>query len=440
MNSILLVAGLLLQDKPESVVLKNGSNFVYLLPKDYSTERRWPVYLFLHGSEDRAEGIITLWDRELSRRHFILVAINSQDSRFWNDKGDREGIFETIQTLKSKLAVDPEQIWLGGFSAGGFMTYRTGLGSVQPFRGVVICGAGERGTPVDYSKAKNLATYILIGDQDRNLPLAEKANQGCKAAGFATLRYNVVKGMGHDITESCVQDVIEWMIGLSSQAGDGLKTEDGVRIAISYYSPKGVEEGKGSACILVPMLLRDRSTWAAFAEQASASGIGCLAIDPRGHGQSENPSGQAPDKWGKAQWSVVLKDVKAAKEFLIKKGFKDSRIFVIGASLGGSVALNYGAQDKAIAGVALLSATDNAQRMTVLDATGSYGKRPIFIASSRDDRPYNDVAHKLASAAQGEKTVREYEHAGHGTNMFGHEDTPGDLSKSLIDWIGKPAK
>lgn len=219
-----------------------------------------------------------------------------------------------------------------------------------------------------------------------------------------------------------------------------LRTEDGVRIAGTYYAAKGRgQDRRRAAAILVPMLLRRRATWSAFAEEAARAGIACIAVDPRGHGDSENPTKQEVLQWGENEWLKVLQDIRAAKEFLKQKGFEDRRIVVIGASIGGSVTLHYGVRDRKIAGIALLSPADNPRRLPIGGLIEDYGERPIFIASSEDDRVYHRIAQRLAGRAKGEKTVRVYSRAGHGTMMFGREDDRGDLTRSLIDWIRRVA-
>lgn len=185
---------------------------VYVLPRGYSPEKKWPLLVVLHGSGDRAEGFIRIWQVEQTRGRFILVAVNSQDRGSWNYFGDQKAIFEAIDHLKSKFSVDPRNIWLGGFSAGGFMTSGTALGKPVAFRGMIVCGAGAgRAAPSDLSSAANVASYVLIGDRDPNLNSSRALHESLKKVPLRELKYDEIKGQGHTITAANIQSIMNWV-------------------------------------------------------------------------------------------------------------------------------------------------------------------------------------------------------------------------------------
>jgi alpha-beta hydrolase superfamily lysophospholipase len=227
---------------------------------------------------------------------------------------------------------------------------------------------------------------------------------------------------------------------LVSCGDETLKTEDGVKIAATYVEAKGKKPKDAPAAILVPMFLDVRGSWKTFADEAGAKGVATIAIDPRGHGASENPSKVSPARWTYDQWKEVLKDIRAAKAFLTGKGHAESRIVVIGASIGALLALEYGIVDKKIAGIGLLSIANELTKRTPKDDIARFDKRPIFIAYSLDDVGYAEVSQEMVKALAGKATVREYKKASHGTIMFGREEPKGDLTVALLEWIGKVAK
>ena len=61
------------------------------------------------------------------------------------------------------------------------------------------------------------------------------------------------------------------------------RTDDGVTLAGTWYEPSG---RTGPAVILVHMLHRSRRDWDALAIGLASEGIGVLAFDLRGHGES----------------------------------------------------------------------------------------------------------------------------------------------------------
>src|SRR5918993_3937174 len=63
-----------------------------------------------------------------------------------------------------------------------------------------------------------------------------------------------------------------------------LRADDGVVLAATWYEPSS---RPAPAVILVHMLQRSRRDYEALASRLAADGIGALAIDLRGHGESQ---------------------------------------------------------------------------------------------------------------------------------------------------------
>ena len=195
------------------------------------------------------------------------------------------------------------------------------------------------------------------------------------------------------------------------------KTEDTVKIAATHYV------GKGDGIILLHMLSRDRRDWDIFAVKLNSLGYNVLAIDLRGHGESELDF----LKFNSTDYNNMVKDVAAAKKYLNK-----TRIFVIGASIGANVALNYAVKDKDVKGIVLLSPGADYRGVETLKAIMKYD-RPIMIVSSEDDFQSIGASRQLYSFAGKQRELKEYGDAGHGTNMF----VKLDLADSIINWMDK---
>jgi alpha-beta hydrolase superfamily lysophospholipase len=124
------------------------------------------------------------------------------------------------------------------------------------------------------------------------------------------------------------------------------KTDDGVVIAGTWYEPAS---RSGPAVILVPMLHRSRHDFDGLASQLASAGIGALAFDLRGHGESQGTIG--------ADLGEMVADVQAARRFLAGRGDVTGRVGLAGASLGASLAAIAAAGDPTISSLALLSPT-----------------------------------------------------------------------------------
>jgi dienelactone hydrolase len=203
------------------------------------------------------------------------------------------------------------------------------------------------------------------------------------------------------------------------------RTDDGVTIAATWYEPS---VRPAPAVILVHMLGRSRRDWDGFASRLAASGIGALAIDLRGHGDSPyvNSSDSA------AGYGAMVKDLTAARRYLNTRGeVRPSRIGIAGASIGANLAALEAAGDNGIVSLALLSPSLDYRGLRIEPAVRKYGNRPMLLVSSDDD-PY---ARRSAIDLQKTGGIRELLSlvgAGHGTNMLSRSY---ELPQALIDWF-----
>ena len=115
-----------------------------------------------------------------------------------------------------------------------------------------------------------------------------------------------------------------------------LKTSDGIKIAYDLYD---VADPKGYI-ILAPMMPATKESWRDFANFTQKQGYSSIAIDLRGHGQSEGgPNGY--ENFSDNDHQKSIRDIEAAVEFLKNKGARPDRIILVGASIGANLSLKY---------------------------------------------------------------------------------------------------
>jgi dienelactone hydrolase len=187
-------------------------------------------------------------------------------------------------------------------------------------------------------------------------------------------------------------------------------TEDDVQIVGAFFrSPKHIE--KSSGVILLHMLSRNRNDWNVFAKKLQNSGFFILTIDLRGHGESTQMGEDTLDfrNFSKEDYQGMLLDAKGAVEFIEnQRDFSTENLIIIGASIGGNIALNYAVTDERVKGVVLLSAGLDYRGIKTEEAMKEYGDRPILIVASEEDKYAYQSAKKLYEVAQGEKEMKIY--------------------------------
>ena len=199
-----------------------------------------------------------------------------------------------------------------------------------------------------------------------------------------------------------------------------LHSDDGVTLAATWYEPSS---RPAPAVILVHMLQKTRRDWDPLATRMAGEGLGVLALDLRGHGESQ---GSAQDLAAMAQ------DLRAARKFVASRSdVTAAKLGIVGASFGATLAALAGAEDPAIAAVALLSPTTEYRGIRIDAALRKFSPRPLLLVASDDDGYAARTVRDLQKAGAGRETIL-LNRAGHGTAMLTADP---DLGRRLVEWF-----
>lgn len=201
-----------------------------------------------------------------------------------------------------------------------------------------------------------------------------------------------------------------------------LRTTDGVSLAATWYEPAS---RPAPAVVLVHMLQRSRKDWDSFGSRLASEGIGALAIDLRGHGESQGTVGE--------NLSEMLEDIKAARRYLAGRfDVNHARIGFAGASAGANLVALEASIDSGTASLALLSPSLDYRGLRIEAAVRKYGGRPVLLVVGDDDPYAMRSAKDLQKAGGGIRELLVLKNAGHGTNML---NAPEDLPQQLVQWF-----
>lgn len=199
------------------------------------------------------------------------------------------------------------------------------------------------------------------------------------------------------------------------------RTDDGVTLGATWYEPAA---RPAPAVIFIHMLRKSRRDWDQVATQLAAEGIGGLAIDLRGHGES---TGSPQDYTG------MVQDVRAARRFLSTRSeVNPGRVGIAGASIGATLACLAAADDPAVVSLALLSPSLDYRGLRLDAGIKKYGARPALLLAGDDDGYAVRTVRDLAKAGGGVREVNILPRAGHGTAMLAADP---DLSRRLLEWF-----
>jgi len=210
-----------------------------------------------------------------------------------------------------------------------------------------------------------------------------------------------------------------------------LITNDGVNIAGLHYKV----EPPGAGVLLLHMMPAAKESWRGFAAKLGEVGIGALAIDLRGHGESDGgPDGYRT--FTDEEHQLSIEDVRAGVKYQKEEGH--SPIFIVGASIGANLALNILAEDQEIEGAILLSAGLNYRGVETEPAAKKIrSDQSVYVIAASDDETKGGNCGELAkdifdALATEKKKIEVFDAGGHGTNIFWKHP---DLMDRLVRWL-----
>lgn len=195
-----------------------------------------------------------------------------------------------------------------------------------------------------------------------------------------------------------------------------LTSSDNQKIAANFYDAPGAR----GWLLLTHMMPATKESWNVFAGEMANDGYSSIAIDLRGHGESQG----GPDGYKQlsdAGHMEGIHDLESALDFLKSRGAVPGKTAVIGSSIGANLSLQFLSAHPEIAKGIFLSAGLNYHGVATEETAKkmSIGQSVILVSSKDDDG--NAEENQLLYKALPEKMNKRliiFEHGGHGNNMF----------------------
>ncbi|MEW6990979.1 dienelactone hydrolase family protein [Colwelliaceae bacterium 6441] len=224
----------------------------------------------------------------------------------------------------------------------------------------------------------------------------------------------------------------------SLQAGElTLTTANGFDLKADYY-PSNIKSNR--AVLMLHQCNYNRSMYNDIGEQLAKKGIHALSLDFRGFGESMNdefnidkvqalPQEQRRAAWQKmsADWES---DVQQAHDMLKSKVSGDAVIGVIGASCGGSQAINLAEKNP----IKVISFFSSGQRQANIERyTNTLADKPtLIIASEEDGGTYTSAQELFKQAKNADSRFIAYKGGDHGYPLL---DKDTHLGATIVSWF-----
>lgn len=199
--------------------IKSTLNYLVYLPQSYSTSKKWPLILSLHGSGERGNNIddVKKWGihkilKENDNFPFVVVSPQCPAGEIW------EMQFNTLKDLLNEMEnnynIDDERIYLTGYSMGAYGTWNFAILYPERFTAIVPISGGAI-SPKKALCLKNLPIWVAHGDNDTAVQFEEsKRIVDCLKACNSNIIFRVYKGAGHEVCTVAYEELelFQWLL------------------------------------------------------------------------------------------------------------------------------------------------------------------------------------------------------------------------------------
>jgi predicted peptidase len=186
------------------------------LPPNCTTRRQWPLVVYLHGAAQRGQDLQELREAGLpaqiekgARPEFILISPQCPSDSPWEPKT----ILRLIEHVCASFPIDPDRVYLTGFSMGGSGTWRTAC--LDPSRFAAIAPLAGGGDVDQAARLANLPIWAFHGAEDNVVPLSasQEMVEAVRRCG-GQVKFTVYPKTGHGICDATYTgpQLLDWLL------------------------------------------------------------------------------------------------------------------------------------------------------------------------------------------------------------------------------------
>jgi len=173
------------------------------IPKNYEPTREYPLLVMLHGSGVDERSFIRENAVLVTGLNWIAMAPKARGLSDWYQGDSGRDVFECVDDVCKRYDINPDRIFLYGFSMGGYGAWRLGLGHAERFAGVAVASAplrhGEEDLTPLLESVENLPLFVVHGTADTAISVEEarRAVAILRKRDYPALTYLELEGAGH---------------------------------------------------------------------------------------------------------------------------------------------------------------------------------------------------------------------------------------------------
>jgi poly(3-hydroxybutyrate) depolymerase len=185
--------------------------YVVYVPPDFDPARKYPLLVYLHGSAGDERDVTAI--KAIPAGFIVLGPRGRGPSNWYSWDHAQSDIAEAVASVKQSFPIDERNVFLSGFSMGGYGVYRTYYEAPKTYRGIAIFSGAPRilfgapdgvnaldlGDSTHIKSFNGVPVFIFHGKRDMNVPYAgtEELVARLERAG-ARVEFHSEEGKGHE--------------------------------------------------------------------------------------------------------------------------------------------------------------------------------------------------------------------------------------------------
>src|SRR5262249_34797513 len=162
------------------VVCKNNpeQSYAIYLPSNYTPSRKWPL---LAALDPAARGNVPVEQFKVAADRYGYIVCGSNNSRNGPLPPSAEAAKAMLEDVGKRFPIDPNQVYLTGFSGGGRAATAIASWLNDRIAGVIGCGAGLA-VGIEPSSSLPFIYYGTVGNEDFNYPEMKQLDRSLTAS------------------------------------------------------------------------------------------------------------------------------------------------------------------------------------------------------------------------------------------------------------------
>ena len=176
-----------------------GWEYYLHVPKGYTPDRKWPVLVYVHGTEGSGRDALHVWRPLANEEGFFYLAPTFPGWGYTHLSNDEDRVlWAMIVEVQERYAIDRDRVFITGFSGGAQFAHRFAFRYPSHICGVSAMSAGSYDPPPKH--ARRVPFAVSVGEEDtERTDLALSFARELQKQGYK-VRYETFPGVGHHMS------------------------------------------------------------------------------------------------------------------------------------------------------------------------------------------------------------------------------------------------